>query len=622
MRKLCDHDLGRLLSFICPNGTNPFPPEKGWALRDMDSPFGPRPPRRWSAVSWRYSLLLIVPLVGVLLTVIYLTILDPGGTDGVVVDAYSGSPIDGATIDAGDQRVVSDGGGRFDLNDGVTTLQVSKDGYDPATVTLASTSDPIEIRLRPNVVTGTVTNRITGEPITGVTVAATRDGTAVVDTTTDVAGAFTLADVPAGASLSIDPPDYSAASIDLNGIATVDVTLRPDVLSGTVTDAAGQPIAGATIAVPGARATSAEDGTFRLEGAPDSGNVVVKAPGYRVATATIDPALRVTATLEPVTVKALYATADSVAQQDKLAELVGIIDTTEANALVVDLKDSSGFVFYDTKVQLAHDIDAVRAAYDPAAVVQMLHDHGIYVIARIVVFEDPILAEARPEWAIHDSADGDLWRTWNGIAWVNAHRSEVWDYNIALASEAAALGFDEIQLDYIRFPSDGPLDRAEYGVPHDDETRPAAIGQFLTRMYDAIAPTRAYLAADVFGVTLWELGDGGIGQHLETVVPVLDYICPMIYPSHFYSGSMGFDIPNDHPYEVILWSLQNGNERIPQYHDKLRPWLQDFSYGAGIEYGEAEVRAQIQAAEEFGATGWMLWNSGSGTNNEAALNPE
>ena len=220
-----------------------------------------------------------------------------------------------------------------------------------------------------------------------------------------------------------------------------------------------------------------------------------------------------------------------------------------------------------------------------------LHQHQIYAIARIVVFEDPILAEARPDWAIHDSATGGLWRTWNGLAWVNAHRSEVWDYNIAIAKEAAALGFDEIQLDYIRFPTDGDLSTAEYGVPHNDETRPQAIASFLQQMYTAIAPTHAYLAADVFGLTVWATDDGQIGQNLETMIKYLDYICPMIYPSHFAAGSMGFDIPNDHPYEVILWSLQNGEERIPEQKAKLRPWLQDFSLGEGNRVRTARSEA-------------------------------
>lgn len=164
-------------------------------------------------------------------------------------------------------------------------------------------------------------------------------------------------------------------------------------------------------------------------------------------------------------------------------------------------------------------------------------------------------------------------------------------------------------MDYIRFPSDGPLDRAEYGVPHNDQTRPGAVRDFLTRAHTALQPTSAYLSADVFGLTVWDTGDGGIGQHLEDVIDAVDFVCPMVYPSHFSAGSMGFDIPNDHPYEVILQSMQQGAKRVPHDVAKLRPWLQDFTLGDGIAYGDTEVQKQIQASDDAGTSGWMLWNA-------------
>ncbi|HYI13822.1 MAG TPA: putative glycoside hydrolase, partial [Thermomicrobiales bacterium] len=217
------------------------------------------------------------------------------------------------------------------------------------------------------------------------------------------------------------------------------------------------------------------------------------------------------------------------------------------------------------------------------------------------------LAEARNDLAIHDVTTGGLWTTWNGLAWVNAHESEVWRYNIDLALEAAALGFDEIQLDYIRFPSDGLLENADYGPEYAERTRLDAITGFLTEMNAALKPTGSLLAVDIFGITLLEDDDAGIGQNFAAIAPLVDVICPMIYPSHFYPGEMGFDIPNNHPYDVILQSLQRGEILVPDARDKLRPWLQDFSYGEGIEYGATEVAAQIQAAEDFGAAGWMIW---------------
>ncbi|HEU5422329.1 MAG TPA: putative glycoside hydrolase, partial [Nitrolancea sp.] len=434
-------------------------------------------------------------------------------------------------------------------------------------------------------------------------------------------GNYTFDDVPPGAALAVDSPDFAPWSGAIEQRTQVDVALRPDVLTGRITDDKGAAVADATVVVGQQRAVTGADGSYRLEGAPASGQAVIKAPGYQVTTASLNPELKLDARLTPIQVKALYAGAGTASDPARLDELIQIIDKTEANALVIDLKDSSGTVYYDTQVPLAREIGAVDPSFDPKQIVDTLHQHHIYAIARIVVFEDPILAEKRPELAIHDSAAGGLWRTWNGLAWVNAHKTEVWDYNIALAKEAVAFGFDEIQFDYIRFPSDGPLDRADYGVPQTAETREEAITGFLHMAYDAIAPTRAYLAADVFGLTMWATDDSDIGQNLEAVAPYLDYICPMVYPSHFYAGSMGFDIPNDHPNEVILWSLEAGEKRVPQDKNKLRPWLQDFSLGEGIAYGPDEVRKQIDAANDFGASGWMLWNAAN-VYHDTALKPQ
>jgi hypothetical protein len=344
-------------------------------------------------------------------------------------------------------------------------------------------------------------------------------------------------------------------------------------------------------------------------------------PGYRAFSTLAADHSRVDAKLERFNARAIYASAATAGKPVLLNPLIDLIDRTELNAVVVDLKDSSGQVYFDTTVSLAHDIDVVQPAFDVKPLLDLLHQHHIYAIARIVVFEDPVLAEARPDWAIHDSASGDLWRTWNGLAWVNAHRPEIWDYDIALAREAANLGFDEIQLDYIRFPSDGLLGRAEYGVPHDDATRPAAIRTFLTKAHDALLPTGAYLSADVFGLTMWDTGDAGSGQRLEDVIHEVDFVCPMIYPSHFSAGSLGFDIPNDHPYDVILMSVQNSAQRIPHDAAKIRPWLQDFTLGEAIPYGDIEVQKQIQASDEAGTSGWMLWNAANAYH-AGALRPQ
>lgn len=575
--------------------------------------------RRWDAISWWYSLILLIPLLGFAITIAYQQWGFSRGYSGRVIDAYTREAVAKATILAGDKTTETDGRGRFKVDKDTVEIRVVKDGYDEAHVTLDPESSGIEVALRPNVVRGVIRAAADDSPLAGVTVEAHLDGTAVVTTTSEADGSFELREVPEGATLVVSGADYATVEEQIGQELEFVIALRPDVVTGTVVDLTGSPIAGARVAIGEAEAVTEADGSYRLKGAPASGQVVFKAPGYRAATVPLDETMQASAQLEPFDAKAIYLTADTVANPERFQELIDLVERTELNAMVIDLKDSSGLVFYDTKVQLAHDIGAVRPMFDPKAVLETLHERGIYVIARIVVFEDPILAEQRSEWAIK-RADGSLWRTWNGLAWVNAHRSEVWDYDTALALEAAELGFDEIQLDYIRFPSDGVLAEAEYGVEHNTETRMAAIRDFLTQVNAALAPTPAYLGVDVFGLAFWELSDGGIGQNLETIVPLVDYICPMIYPSHFYAGSMGFDVPNDHPYEVILWSLQNGAERVPDEARKFRPWLQDFSYGQGIRYGDDEVRAQIKASDDFGSSGWMLWNAAN-VYHEGALRP-
>jgi hypothetical protein len=433
-------------------------------------------------------------------------------------------------------------------------------------------------------------------------------------------GSFVLEDVPEDAELRFSYADYAEVIEPVEDGAEFDVSMRPSVVSGTIVNEAGEPIRGATIAIEDVWTESGEDGTFRLEGLPEAGELIFKKPGYHALVRELDDQVSLDVTMDEKHIRSIYLTPDTVADQARFNELLDLVERTELNSMVIDIKDSSGYIFYDTDVELAREIDAVRPMYDVEAVLEELRERDIYAIARQVVFEDPLLAEARNDLAIMDT-EGGLWRTSHGLAWLSAYEEEVWDYSIDLMMEAVELGFDEVQLDYIRFPSDGPLNRADYGVDeHNSETRVAAIVEYLQRSHEAIMPTRAYLGGDIFGMALWELGEAGIGQNLEAITPHLDYIKPMIYPSHFFPGSMGFEIPNDHPYEVIYMSLVNARERIPDDVDKLRPWLQDFSYGQGREYGPDEVREQIDASNDFGATGWMLW-SASNTYQEDALEP-
>jgi hypothetical protein len=589
-------------------------------------PYASSPQRRWGAVSWWYSLILIVPLLGILIALVWTTLFSGSNLDGRVFDAYTGEGVEGARVQLGERETTTDSDGSFGIrSDDAGTIQISLDGYDSATYELPTTSDEIdpenvEIALRPNVMTGHVTHRMSDEPLEGVLVEAVVDDEPVSSTESSGDGSFLLNSIPEGAEIRFTYAEFAEVLEPIDNRVEMVVTMRPGVLTGQVTNEDGEPVSGATIAIEDVWTETDGDGSFRLENAPEGGQLMFKAPGYHALAHELDDQMEIDVTLPEKHIRSIYVTAAAVGNEEKFNELLDLVERTEVNSMVIDIKDSTGLVFYETEVELAHEIDVVRPQYDVREVLDNLQERGIYTIARQVIFEDPALAEARNDLAIMDT-EGGLWRTWNDIAWLSAYEEEVWDYNIEIMMEAVELGFDEVQLDYMRFPSDGPLDRAEYGVEElNTESRIAAITSFLERSHQAIMPTPAYLGGDIFGLALWELGDGGIGQNLEAITPHLDYIKPMIYPSHFYPGSMGFDIPNDHPYEVILYSLQNAADRIPDDVDKLRPWLQDFSYGEGRAYGPDEVRAQIDASNEFGATGWMLWNASSNYQ-EGALEP-
>lgn len=325
----------------------------------------------------------------------------------------------------------------------------------------------------------------------------------------------------------------------------------------------------------------------------------------------------------PKVIKAIYATSWSASSAAKMNYLIDLIKKTELNAIVVDIKDYSGTVTYDTKVPEVIKYRA-RELRIPKIneLLKRLHDEGIYVIARLTVFQDPILAKARPSLAIKNSSTGAVWKDNKGIAWIDAGSMEAWDYNIAIAKEAAERGFDEINFDYIRFPSDGSLSLMQY--PFSDlktTTKAKVVKSFFE--YLRANTEGIKISADLFGLATLDPGDLGIGQLIEYAYANFDYIAPMIYPSHYASGFSNFKNPADHPYEVIQKSMRAAFARLITFNDKqlaaenttaqiveaaelqeksskprakLRPWLQDFNLGA--TYDAAKVRAQIKAVTD------------------------
>jgi hypothetical protein len=279
---------------------------------------------------------------------------------------------------------------------------------------------------------------------------------------------------------------------------------------------------------------------------------------------------------------------------------------------VIDVKGDRGLIPYRTQVPAALEAGAQGPVIikDFDGLIADLKGRGIYTIARIVVFKDHVLAHHRPDLAIMDSRTGKPWIDNEKLAWVDPTREQVWDYVIAIAREAVAKGFDEVQFDYVRFPTDGRLSAAKYSRPNNQANRLETIAGFLAKARRELGPTGAFIGADVFGYTAFNENDTDIGQRIEELSVSLDYICPMVYPSGYHLGIPGVRNPMVNPYEIVKESVRLTRQRSQNPAAQVRPWLQDFKDYAFDKriFGPGEVRAQIRGSDDGGGSGWMLWN--------------
>ena len=307
----------------------------------------------------------------------------------------------------------------------------------------------------------------------------------------------------------------------------------------------------------------------------------------------------------PEQVKGIYITAYTTTLSGKMEYLLNLIEDTELNAVVIDIKDYSGKVLYDSNVDIANQYGLDKNILgDVHGLLEMLHEHGVYVIARQTVFQEPILAEKNPSLAFK-KVGGGLWRDYKGLAWVDSSNKEVWDYNVAIAKEAIDLGFDEINFDYVRFPSDGNLKTIIF--THGDKEKYDVMGEFYQYLNQQLSDQPAWISLDFFGFVM-ERHDGiNIGQRLEDAVDYVDFISPMMYPSHYPAGHLGLANPAAAPYVVIHNGMEKGIPYFEGKRAKVRPWIQAFDIGA--QYGATNIRAQIDAIEEFENGGWLLWNA-------------
>lgn len=315
----------------------------------------------------------------------------------------------------------------------------------------------------------------------------------------------------------------------------------------------------------------------------------------------------------PSTVKALYVNAWAFSG-NRLWQIVRMIDGTEINSLVIDVKDDTGCLLYHSQVETARLIgaDACTRVKDVQARLDTLHAHGIYAIARIVVAKDRLLAEGKASWSVK-STGGGLWRDRIGMAWVDAYNDSVWVYAGQLAREAVSLGFGEVQFDYVRFP-DEPRSRMEsaiFSARVNGETQRAAVRRHIKLLADFVRPLGVPITFDVFGLTASvTTGDLGIGQVWEDFSDVADVLLPMVYPSHYKGGSFGFRSPNANPYGVVRYALSDAlsRSRAPNTAE-IRPYLQAFTLGRRLpRYTPVEIRDQIRAAKDVGIDSWVLWN--------------
>ena len=354
----------------------------------------------------------------------------------------------------------------------------------------------------------------------------------------------------------------------------------------------------------------------------------------------------------PVPVRAVYMTSCVAGTTDFRERLVRLVEETELNAIIIDIKDYSGTISFSPTADAWKPAwaDARCGARDMKEFIAELHERGIFVIGRITVFQDPFHAERHPDLAVAKRSDGSVWHDRKGLSFIDVGAKEYWDHMVKLSIDSYNLGFDELNFDYVRYPSDGNMQdiafpqsmKGEYG--NDKQANLEAFFAYLSERLDDDSLFSAvrhentgrekatpWTSVDLFGMTTTNTDDLSIGQVQERAAPYFDFVAPMVYPSHYPKTYLGFNDPNNHPYEVVYHAMGEGvkrmtattttvagfmHERIgtstpalytkPAYTaDRFRTWIQDFDYGG--DYDAADVRAEIQASEDAGVMGYMLW---------------
>jgi hypothetical protein len=567
----------------------------------------------------------------------------PRTTTGVLRAVDTNEPLVGLTLSVGSgdrkQTSTTNSDGLFEfhrLQPGNLITVQAPEGYLPTEI-IFNNEPELNLTLQPRQVTLTIRDSFTGGPVIGVNL--TFDQTLTV--TTNAQGQATFSRIPASGQIFATQPGYHSVTFDYQDGDVVELMMTPSALQGVVFGSdIGQPLPQAMLYLGDTILRADGEGHFVFELPVTPEQIMIKSAGYHRAYAQLSqtgiftdytppfsgvegrwlvtaPCNQVTAQpgppcldliLEPFQAKAIYVPFHYLRKRETIIRYLDFIQATELNAIVVDVKGDFGFVGWESEVELVETVGADKEWNDTwmplDEFIAEAKKRNIYTIARFVVFKDDPLAHGKPELAAVRE-NGTVWLDDEELGWVNPFKEEVWDYNIALAKEVAAFGFDELNFDYIRFPSDGDVGAIVYEEENTLETRTVAIGEFMRRLTDALRPYGIFVSADVFGLTIWVKpeSDMKIGQRVIDIAPFVDYLAPMVYPSTFIPGNLGYDNPSAEPYGIVYRSQHQAEERVPSYV-KVRPWLQ------GYWYSLAEMRKLKQAAIDAKSTGWSWWNAG------------
>lgn len=311
---------------------------------------------------------------------------------------------------------------------------------------------------------------------------------------------------------------------------------------------------------------------------------------------------------KPEYVRGIYLTAASAGSDTYRQKLIANLQKGYINSVVVDIKDYSGYILYDSQIAEVNDIKAKKIRMNVHQVIDDFHAADIYTIARQTVFQDPVLAEARPELAFHNK-NGGIWYDNKKLAWLDPAKKKVWEYNLNIAKEAVSLGFDEINFDYMRYPSDGPMNSLEYNLP-EGQQKFEVMKSFYQYLSENLSELTS-ISIDMFGLVMDNTKDNydlNIGQRLIDTIDYFDDISPMMYASHYPKNYLGYNNSAEYPGQVVAHGLAIASTTTENSRAKIRPWLQAFSIGS--VYDKEKIKAQIKATENASSTsGWLFWNA-------------